>query len=57
MYIQKMGEGTGKRAAIYASISRDKNDDGDTLDGQIDLCRKWGTAWTRWTSFQPNPSG
>ncbi|MGX1792281.1 recombinase family protein [Microbacterium sp. NPDC055312] len=35
-----MGEGTGKRAAIYARISRDKKDDGDTLDGQIDLCRK-----------------
>lgn len=36
MYIQKMGEDTGKRAAIYARISRDKKDDGDTLDGQID---------------------
>ncbi|MEU4014261.1 recombinase family protein [Microbacterium sp. NPDC028030] len=35
-----MGEDTGKRAAIYARISRDKKDDGDTLDGQIELCEK-----------------
>lgn len=39
MYIRKLGEVRGKRAAIYARISRDKKDDGDTLDGQIDLCR------------------
>lgn len=35
-----MVEEAGKRAAIYARISRDKKDDGDTLDGQIDLCQK-----------------
>lgn len=40
MYISKMGEHTGKRAAIYARISRDKRDEGETLDGQIDLCKK-----------------
>lgn len=46
MYIQKMAESVGNREAIYARISRDKKDDGDTLDGQIDLChdlaRKYG---------------
>lgn len=40
MYIQEMGESTGKRAAIYARISRDKRDEGETLDGQIALCEK-----------------
>lgn len=35
-----MAENTGKRAAIYARISRDKKDDGATLDGQIGLCRQ-----------------
>lgn len=35
-----MVEGGGKRAAIYARISRDKKDEGETLDGQIDLCQK-----------------
>lgn len=33
-----MDEVTGKRAVIYARISRDKKDDGETLDGQIELC-------------------
>lgn len=35
-----MAENTGKRAAIYARISRDKKDNGATIDGQIDLCHK-----------------
>jgi len=30
----------GGRAAIYARISRDKKDDGATLDTQVDLCRE-----------------
>lgn len=31
------------RAAIYARISRDKKDDGATIQGQLDLCRKLAT--------------
>lgn len=38
--IQIMESSTGNRAAIYARISRDKKDEGETLDGQIDLCYK-----------------
>lgn len=35
-----MDHKTGNRAAIYARISRDKKDEGETLDRQIDLCRQ-----------------
>lgn len=35
-----MDEDTGKRAVIYARISRDKKDEGETLDGQIELCEE-----------------
>jgi site-specific DNA recombinase len=31
--------GTSRRAAIYARISRDKKDEGRTIEGQLDLCR------------------
>ena len=34
-----MKAGTGTRAALYARISRDKKDEGKTIEGQLDLCR------------------
>ncbi|WAC53227.1 recombinase family protein [Frigoribacterium sp. SL97] len=34
-----MDAGAGRRAAIYARISRDKKDEGRTIEGQLDLCR------------------
>ncbi|GAA2178846.1 recombinase family protein [Leucobacter tardus] len=40
MYIEFVTERSGNRAVIYARISRDKKDEGETLDGQIELCEK-----------------
>lgn len=40
-----MMERRGNRAAIYARISRDKKDEGETLDGQIALCQKLASRY------------